>query len=167
MILVSGMPGTGKSTLAEWLALRLRLPLVCYDTIKSISLSNGGELSALFWRDCEAHLQAGEMFLADSLFTNQENERLEQLTHAYAYETIEIHLDCVPSRAWERFLMRNRRSDEPEGMRPKDITQEAFIAGTRQNRDFSFGTRRILVDTNDFDMVSYESIALELRNHCS
>lgn len=34
LILITGLPGTGKSTLARMLASRYRLPLICKDTIK-------------------------------------------------------------------------------------------------------------------------------------
>ena len=33
LILISGMPATGKSTFAGWLAKRLRAPLVSYDRL--------------------------------------------------------------------------------------------------------------------------------------
>ena len=33
MILVTGMPGTGKTTFAAWLSSKLHVPLVSYDNI--------------------------------------------------------------------------------------------------------------------------------------
>jgi len=38
MVMVSGVPGTGKTTFATWLSSQLRAPLVCFDRIKEKTL---------------------------------------------------------------------------------------------------------------------------------
>ena len=45
MILISGMPATGKSSFADWLSKKLRVPLVSYDRILTkLSEMNSGSL---------------------------------------------------------------------------------------------------------------------------
>jgi len=181
MILVSGMPGTGKTNFAEWLSSHLCAPLVCYDHIKEKTLSimqlNGAtpEQQRLFgnfpldffWFNTEEIMKSSSLLIVEYFFANLPlvDDVLDNLTCKYQYETIHVHLDASMEVAHQRFHERNQNNPGIEGMRPKEIPFEHFSKGTQQNKDFRYGNRFIYVDTTDFSTVSYEDIAVQVKKH--
>lgn len=181
MILVSGMPGTGKTAFAKWLSPKLCAPLVCYDHIKEKTLEimyascNTPEQHLLFgrfpyeffWFNCEEIMKSSSLMIAEYFFSNQKimTDVLDNLIEKYQYETITVLLDAPVETAHRRFHERNQNEPGTPGMRPKEIPFEAFAQGTQQNKDFRYGNRFIYVDTSDFSRVSYESIADQIKQH--
>ena len=161
LILVSGMPATGKTTFAQWLSQQLHAPLVCYDHIKEKYLSfppphHGNLPLAFFWFHIEAIMQSGSPLIAEYFFTNQMKETLDPLVEKYGYKTVNIHMDAPVDLAYQRFCQRNK--DQPEGLRPTDISFDQFATATQQNRDFSYGDQVIPVDTSVFTPGLYPHI---------
>ena len=165
MIMVSGMCGAGKSTFAKWLGGRLKLPVVNYDRllrrVKELSpeAAKGGELAyQLFLFELEEHM--GCDFIADYIFSVKQVDWLKELTRTHGCKTVNVHFDCEPRTAYERYTRRN--SEDPAPTRP-DVPFELFCEATRQNREFLFGDALIPVDSEDFERVSYEEIFEKVR----
>ena len=158
LILVSGMPATGKTTFAEWLSSEMRVPLVCYDHIKAKlleSVKEAGPISyELFLFICEEIMKSSSPLIAEYLFSKQMEDTLDGLTAKYQYKTVTVHMDTPVETAYRRFSDRNSA-----GIRPSDISFEKFAAFTKQNKDFRYGENFIYVDTADFSKLSYADIA--------
>lgn len=165
MILVSGVPGVGKSTFAGWLAGRIKLPVVRYDRLVrkvrelAPDAANGGDLAyELFLFELEEHMDAA--FITDYIFSVKQEGWLEQTAKAHGCKVINVHFDCSPETAYARYTQRNARETGVK-IRP-DVTLEAYTQVTAQNRDFLWGDHLIRVDAEDFSRVSYEGIWREL-----
>lgn len=163
MILVSGMPGTGKSTFADWLGQRLCVPVIRYDRILRVLLDAGvqekGELGYRFFLyEMEEHM--GCTFVADYIFSTKQVDWFREMGKAHPTQTVNVHFDCSPQTAYQRYTRRNAQEPGPR-TRP-EVALEHFEAVTRQNREFRFGDQVIDVDTEDFSQVSYEDIYQEL-----
>ena len=179
MILVSGMPATGKTSFASWLSQTLHSPLVCYDHIKEKVLEIMHQSCKdpaqhhlfstmpynLFWFNVEAMMKSSTVFIAEYFFTNQMVDTLQSLTSQYQYETITVHMDTSAEFAYERFQERNLHTATAQGLRPMDISFEQFVNGTKQNKDFRYGSRLIHVDTGDFSSVSYDNILSKIKEY--
>lgn len=173
IILVSGMPGTGKTSFARWLSSKMHIPLVCYDHIKEKTIEiteascENEEQKKLFgrfpydffWFSCEEIMRSSSMLIAEYFFADQMKETINMLIEKYHYQTINVHFDTSVETAHRRFHERNHNAPKIEGMRPIEIPFEQFVAGTKGNKDFRYGENLIYVDTTDFTTVSYESIA--------
>lgn len=168
MILISGMPATGKSTFADWLSKRLRVPLVSYDRILTkLSEMNSGSLKEhpsfpmipyeFFLFTMEENMRSSALFIADYIFSNKMVEVLDKLTEKYGYQVLNIHMNSAPETAYRRFTERNARDAESGKIRPA-VSFEDFCEATKQNRDFLYGAHLLEVNTEDFSQLSYESI---------
>ena len=171
MILISGMPATGKTTLAVWLSQKLRAPLVSYDRILE-KLTRIKEKSAgsrkdhpdfsmipyeFFLFEMEEIMRSSALFIAEYIFSSKMVNLLDPLSEKYGYQTINIHMNAAPKTAYRRFTERNDQDAESKKIRPA-VSLEDFFEATKQNRDFLFGTHLIEVDAEDFSAISYERI---------
>lgn len=178
MILISGMPAAGKSTFAEWLSQKLRIPLVSYDHIlaKLTELTAKGPGS---WRDdpglqlipyefffftMEENMRSSSLFIADYIFSDKITGLLDRLAEKYGYRSVNIHMNAAPETAYRRFIQRNTQDKESEKIRPA-VSLEDFCSATEQNRNFLYGDYLIEVDTEDFSQLSYDSIYEGVKKH--
>jgi deoxyadenosine/deoxycytidine kinase len=178
MILVTGMPGVGKSTFATYLSEKLHIPLVCYDHIKGkewdliqdkskqgLLASSYGKISyGFFWFFTEEIMKSHSPLIVEYFFHPMQESILSSLINSYNYKTIIVHFDCDIKVAYKRCLLRNKSSERHPGLRLDDIDFETFKKGVQPNRDFRFGEHTIFVNTNDFDNVSYDDIIGQINN---
>ena len=168
IILISGMPATGKSSLAWWLAKKLGVSLVSYDSMveKTIDITERYQLNPkdyaifpyeFFWFEVEEHMKVSSLFIAEYIYNDNAINKLKELTEKYNYQGITIHMNAELEAAYKRFKQRNQEKVAKKGMRP-DISFETFCEGTKQNREFCFGKYVKQVDTTDFIKVVYEEI---------
>ena len=175
MILVSGLPATGKTTFAKWLSEEMCIPHVCYDNFVEKTLELGkrkceneeeirkyyGEFPyAFFWFCFEEIMKSSSLFIVDFHFADMMNNTLDELTTKYQYETITVHMDCSAELAHSRWEERNKTNS----MRP-NLSIEQFIEGSRQNKEFRYGSNFIYVDTTDYSKVSYKDIVEQIRQY--
>lgn len=158
MILVSGMPATGKTTFATWLSSELHTPLVCFDRIMNKTL----EVSKA---NCEEIMKSSSMLIAEYFFCDKMKDALDYLMSEYQYETITVHMDASVETVHRRFHERSKSDTTLDGMRPKVIPFENFSKGVQQNKYFRYGDRLILVDTEDFNNISYKKITNQIQNN--
>ena len=111
-VVVSGLPGSGKTTIAAPLAEALGLPLLARDSIKESlwdalgagdlawSRRLGGASAEAFWR-LAAEMRAAVL---DNFFHRAFAHRLEALPGPI----VEVHCSCPPALALERYQSRQR-----------------------------------------------------------
>jgi tRNA uridine 5-carbamoylmethylation protein Kti12 len=182
LILVSGMPGVGKTSFAKWLSSEMRIPLVCYDHVveKFLHLSRAvfendeqfrilrGFPDGFMWFFCEEIMKSSSPLIFEYFFTEQmKEEKLNDLVDKYKYQTINVHLDASTEVAHRRYQERNQNNQSGEGLKRPEISFEQFDKGTKANKDFRYGDRIIYVDTTDFSTVSYDDISKKIRINTS
>ena len=179
MILITGMPGLGKSTYATYLSEKLCIPLVCYDHIKGKEwdlLQNEskpelfanlyGKISLEFlWFFTEEIMKSHSPLIVEYFFHPMQEPILSSLINKYDYNTITVHFDADIEVAYKRFSVRNISSERHPGLRVNDIDLETFKKAAQPNRDFRFGEHTIFVNTNDFDNISYDDITQQIKNY--
>lgn len=121
LVIVSGPPASGKTTLAKRLAAELRLPLVTKDAIKERLFDTLGRSdrewskrlgvasSELLLDLVETQLRAGKPLVVESAFWPEfAVPRFREILHPYPANVVEIHCTAPDEVLLERFRTRDR-----------------------------------------------------------
>lgn len=107
LIIFSGLPGTGKSTLANRLGRELLIPLLCIDDVIGEVPENAG---IAFWDSrvailldvIETQLQIGLSVIADSVFMNMDRHHARELARRYGAGFYPVYVFISDDRIWEQ-----------------------------------------------------------------
>lgn len=175
MILVAGMPASGKTTFAEWLSNKVQLPLVCKDkykeiiwdkihydtTVRTESQKYGGLAYDLSFHFCDTLMKCGIGFIFESNFVEPFPEIMASKVNLYGYKAITVLFDGDVKEIHKRFMERDVTDERHPGLVSNHYFSdfEIFKNGTERCRSFSYGDIRITVDSTDFSKIKYDEIA--------
>lgn len=191
LILIAGLPATGKSRFASYLQQRLNIPLLCKDSMKEILFDtigfqshdektklNHAALESLYYAARQI-LAAGSSVILENNFEWYALPGLEQMIAAYGCEPITIFFGGDERVIYRRYVERNADPTRhrghvlstcyPEkeniGVIPEPISLQEFQESFRKRgmSVFRIGEKRIDVDTTDFSKVDYDAILQRLR----
>lgn len=126
-ILVTGIPASGKSTMAEFLAERLRLPMLSKDKIKEILFDDVGFASRsekvalgisamnILYYTARQLMKCGRPFILENNFENISREGILFLLQKYSYHAVTVVLTGNYEIIYQRFLARNESPDRHRG----------------------------------------------------
>lgn len=193
-VLVTGIPASGKSTLAAALSEELGLPWFSKDSIKELLFDTVGfrsreEKAALGVGSAEIlyycagqALARGQSVILENNFENASKPGLLALLEKYRCPVVTVALTGNLEVIYKRFLARdaslqrhrghvvNTCYPEPEGAKPPyvPITLERFAKSChdRGMDTFTVGSPRIVVDATDPSKVDCRAIAEQIRSFC-
>jgi predicted kinase len=172
LVIVSGPPCSGKTTLARHLAARLRLALITKDTIKETLFDSLGwgkpawsaQLSAasmqILFLFAEAQVAAHRSCIIEANFdAHLASLTLQGLRGRHPFRPFQIQLRTEASVLAERL----RRRAEWRERHPGHLDQARFAAiastGIRDRLDtIEIGGELVELDTSDFDEVDCEAL---------
>lgn len=158
LVIFSGLPGTGKSTLANRLARELRWPLLCIDDVVGEVPENTG---ISFWDSkvkillglAEVQLDLGLNVIVDSVFMNMDRHHAQELARKYDVRFLPIYVHLSDDRVWEQRV--TARYDE---MNNKDVATWERIQHQREHfRDWEPDTALFIDSLHPVDQ-NYEMI---------
>lgn len=192
-ILVTGIPASGKSTMAEFLAERLRLPVISKDKLKEILFDDVGFASRsekvalgtaamnIMYYTARQLMECGQPFILENNFENISREGICSLLQKYSYHAVTVVLIGDYKIIYQRFLERNESPDRHRGHVVNDcypekegnsrlapvLSYEDFCEGIRARGmdSFSAGGPRIVVNTTDFSLVDREALLQEIMEY--
>ena len=175
LIIVSGPPCSGKTTLGGWLSSQLILPFFHRDGFKELLFEQlgwsdlewsqrlGSASYALLYHTAIALLRAERSLIVESNFDPQfDTERLRALMLQHRFLPLQIRCMADGPVLFERFKQRVASGQRHPGHRDElNIAVYEPIAreGAGPRNDFlEIGGERIEVETSDFDRVDYGHI---------
>jgi predicted kinase len=178
VVIVTGPPCTGKTSLARRLAADLGLPLMCKDTIKETlfevlgvtdragSKRLGGASMEVLYTFIEAQLAAGQSCVAEGNFdVGYSTPVLRRLAREYPHTSIQVNCCADPAVLRERFRRRSLSGERHPGHQdhlPRDPSLDAPIPG--RTPPLEIRGHVIELDTSDFSALDYPALLAHIRS---
>ncbi len=178
LVIVTGHPASGKTTLARRLAFDLNLPCLVRDDIKeklfdtlgwsdrAWSKKLGGATYELIYLFAEIQLRAGNSFLLEFNFDSKiVTPRFLEIKQKYDFYPIQIVLEADDEILLTRFNQRAESGERHPGNVDTTIYAEyraRLAQGSYQPLDI--GGSIIRVNTNDFENVNYGELFREIQS---
>ena len=130
LVVVTGMPSSGKTTVAEGLARRLRLPLIAKDEIKeslydslgasdaSSSALLGGAVYALIFSLARTLLGSGVSVIVEANFFRHQEPQFAALPE---HRLVQLHCDAPIATLLERYAARSRHVGHHDAEKIKEL----------------------------------------------
>ncbi|MBQ4505835.1 MAG: ATP-binding protein [Firmicutes bacterium] len=190
LIIIAGMPATGKSTVAAAVSKAFGYPVIEKDYLKEglfdvLGFENYAQKRALdhaaneeLLRTVRALLKSGTSAIIDNNFDTASGEKLCEVINEYDPKCVTVFLSGDPQTLYERYAERDnkhlrhlghvlqdhyppREGDSLDYTMTRDEFDEKFFK--RGMASFSAPGGRIDVDTTDLDKVSTDDIVARIR----
>jgi adenylate kinase family enzyme len=178
LIIVSGPPSSGKTSIAKKVAKEFHLPLVFKDGIKEMLFNTLG------WYDKEwteklnsatfetlyyfiaSQLEADLSFVVEADFKPDEHtKRFEELKQKYRFEPFQIFCNADKEVLLERYKERAESGDRHPGHRDKENLPDLEKALREEHYEtLPIGGKSIEVDTTYIEKINYDSLLDTIRD---
>jgi predicted kinase len=145
LVIFSGLPGTGKSSLAERLAGELHWPLLRIDDMAACMPAEMDHSKPAFWDQsiaallllAKTQLELGTSVIADSIFMNLDRYHARAIARETSTRFVPVHTFVSDEAEWEkRVRARSEGSNRAEGA----ATWEQVLAQKKSFRPWEEGT---------------------------
>lgn len=192
-ILVTGIPASGKSTMAEAISERLKLPVISKDAVKELLFDNVGFQSReekvnlgiasmeIMYYVAGQLMKAGQSFILENNFEYSSEHAIKNLLDKYHYSVLTITLTGDHKVIYQRFLEREsspdrhrghvvndcypERESNPKELKSTSISYENYMYGIKHRGFDAFlvDGKQIKVDTTDFSKIDMDELFSQIE----
>ena len=171
LVIVTGLPATGKTILAKKLADHFKLPVIHVDQMKETIFDRIGN-----WEDADLYdkvskasydlmyqsagkiLSAGSSCIVDAhLRPDMAESKIAELKEKYGCNLFQIKLKASGQKIVDRYLERHKNAERHE-CHGNCVPQEEFIKLNGESKTVNIDGETIIIDTTDFSKVNWELI---------
>jgi predicted kinase len=177
LIIVLGLPASGKTSLAKELSQRLHLPLFYRDELKEILFDQlgfedrewskilGKASYALLYQVILNNLGSNVTTIVESNFNNQyDKDKFAALQSTTDCKIIQVLCKSKPETLELRFEVRTQTGERHPGhVDGANLDEMRDLLYTTPSEFLDLPGERVEVDTDDFKKVNYVSIAEEVK----
>ncbi|RPI94305.1 MAG: ATP-binding protein [Chloroflexi bacterium] len=178
LIIVTGRPAAGKSTLAKWLSQEIKLPLVSKDSIREELFDRLGWKDRKWAQDlgkasidmmfyfARAELEVGHSIIMDNAFHPLVSKpRFQTLKEQYHAESIQIVCDSDRETLFRRFKTRADSGTRHPGHGDQAVLKDFYTnLANNSSQVLEIGGSVIEVDTTDFAKIDYQEILKRVKS---
>jgi predicted kinase len=172
LIIITGAPGTGKTSLGRHLAAALGMPFIHKDGIKETLFDSLGwkdrawskklgvaAMDLLFYF-VEVQLGTGRSFIVEGNFYHEfDTPRFAVLQERYSFEPFQVVCRTDAQVLGQRYQRRATSGERHPGHVDHVLFQELDpVALQRRHGALGVGGRVLYVDTTDFEVIDYDSL---------
>ncbi len=176
IIVISGLSGTGKTTIGKYLSEKLSIPFFNKDNLKEIMFDEIGwkdrgwsqKLGAasykILYMVAEEMTKNGKEIILESNFrTKIDGKKLKKLKEKYSCEMIEILCHASGNILFERFKKRAESGERHPG-HVDHLSYKEQEARLLKGRAGPLGVGRLIeIDTSDWSKVNLEEVVLGVK----
>jgi predicted kinase len=177
LIIITGLPGTGKTTFGKQLSNELQIPFISRDALKELMFDYIGvsdrewskKLGVASYKQLyyilETLLQSGNSVIVESNFNPKfDNETFQQFQKKYGTQILQVIFRCEGEVLYERFKQRAESGERHPGHADSHNLEEfkdILIAGKLDL--LGVDSQIIEVDTTDFSEVDFDEVIEEVK----
>jgi adenylylsulfate kinase-like enzyme len=178
LVIVTGPPGSGKTTLGRRLARDLCLPFLNKDDIKEILFDSLGWIDRewsqklgrasieILFHVLENELKARRSLVVETAFIPEYHDpRLLSLEQIYSFFPVQVYLTAQVDILYERFRRRVTSGERHPGHFDQFATYDQFIEIIRLGKydPLNVGGSFFEVDTGDWEKIDYSGLLSTLK----
>ncbi len=177
LIIISGLPASGKTTISIELAKEFSLPLIGKDTIKESLFDSLGVKDRAWSRELgkasypilysfiEAQLKASKSLLVESNFSNKfDSPILRDFISKYNAKVLTIYCECDGNVLFERFRTRALSGKRHPGHQDHlnfDEFKVSLSKGKIEKLDLN--CKSVIVNTTNFDNLDLQEVKVIIK----
>jgi broad-specificity NMP kinase len=172
IFIITGLPGSGKTTLSEKLSKKLKLPLINKDAIKELLFDNlgwkdrewsrklGMTTFTLLYYIMEAQMVARKPFIVESNFKHEfDSKKFRALKKKYNFFPIQIICETKGEVLYDRFKKRFESGNRHPGHCDEIVCEEIREDLLKSDyKPLQIGGKIIKVNTTSFRSVNIDNI---------
>ncbi len=172
LIIVTGRPAAGKSTLAKRLSQEIKLPIVSKDDIREVLFERPGwtdrpwaqllgraSVDMMFYF-AQAELSVRHSIIFDNSFDPEmSNPRFRALLNEQRAESIQIVCNADSEALFQRFKSRTETGNRHPGHGDENVLEQLRTNLAKEESPvLDIGGEVVEVDTTDFEKVDFQAI---------